>query len=264
MARVEREIDARGVAVFRSDSGLVGRRRLQGVYRADRGLLEDPPLDPRDREVLSRNQRLLVLAVQIGLLARPDLIEPDLVITDLPGHPRAVVDRNRLAGAQPDPSREERLCLTAGSEREGAGPLEEEVAALRKPDWEACEVHASLIALDLSEIGVERNGRTQAGCHAVIHIQAEIPREGRLIGVFGNVAPAHDRRRPRLETEPLGEILEAGQVPSEHGAPQSLVPSPSTPEDLLVPPTNRALEVDAPRIRGRVEVQRAEGDLNLG
>ena len=123
-----------------------------GVDRAEVGLLQDAPLDARNREVLGDELTVLV--------SRSDVEEADVLAAHLSGELRAEVDLlRRRVRAQTDPPAEEGLNLrtarAVAGEVEERRAVEEEVAALGKEEREARQVDLTLIDLGLREVGVD-------------------------------------------------------------------------------------------------------------
>src|SRR5690606_36825805 len=117
-----------------------------------------------------------------------------------------------------------------------------------------------LVALDLGEVGVEAHRRAQARRDAVVDVEAHLARVRRGVRLRRLGAPSRDRRGDGLQTDSLAHAGEPGELAGVDGAEEALSAAPSAPEDLLVPAPDRALEVDAPRVEVRFEVERAEGD----
>src|SRR6185503_20173196 len=75
------------------------------------------------------------------------------------------------------------------------------------------------------------------------------------------------RRRGRVRAEvdanPLAEAIEADDTAGRGHEREPLVARPPVPEALFVPAPHRPLEVDPPRGRIRIEVERPERNLDL-
>src|SRR5690606_21649245 len=152
--RGELEVHAGRVPLVRHDLRRSGRRGAPRVDRAEGRLLEDPPLEPRDREVLAGNLQGPVVGEE-RVSTGGDLVEADLVRARLPGVAASVADGDGTGLAQADPPRAEGHRAAALREREDARALEEEVTLLGEALREAGEVDLTLVALDLGEVGVE-------------------------------------------------------------------------------------------------------------
>src|SRR5690606_17760419 len=107
------------------------------------------------------------------------------------------------AAVQTDPPREERIWATPGCELEDARALQEEVPLLREAGGKAGQIHLTLIALDLREVGVEAERGAQARRDAVVEVEADVARVRRRVHVARLIPPRRDGRRPCLEPDPL-------------------------------------------------------------
>ncbi len=84
--------------------------------------------------------------------------------------------RDRLAeGVDTDASREEQIDGLRRAGGENAGILEEEWPLFWKKEWEAREVGALLVHLDLGEVGVVREVERQTRRDAELELAADIP-----------------------------------------------------------------------------------------
>ena len=187
----------------------------------------------------------------------------ELVPPGLAPEPARVVERDLFALEQPDPPAEVGVGPVARREAEYPRPLEEEIAPFWETKRETREVETPLIDLRLSEVGVHAHPRPQARCDVVVDVEADVAWVRGLVSLFRHIFPIRHRVGNRLESYPLRHSLEAGEPPCVYGLAEALVAPIPAPEDLLVFAADRALEVDPPAVRGRVEVQRAEGNLDL-
>src|SRR5688572_27569749 len=241
-----------------------------GIDRADVRLRQNPPLDPRDGEVL---------AGKALVLARAHVQDADVLRARLAGDLCAEIDPlGRTARAQPDLPTEERNhlvvlvpapaevepALAVAAEVEEGRAVEEEIASLGKKERKARQVDLTLVDFRLGEVGVDGEDGPQQRSEAV----EEIDSRAGVARDCGAAAPRRCLRREdpvRLDVEAvaLRHVADAGHQASVAHPAQPLVARPSHPEALLVLAPDRALKVDAPGVAVRVEVQRAERNLDL-
>ena len=253
-----REPDVAAHGVPRADR--VAIRIAPRVDASERGLRQEPP--PHS----AHGKRL---ADGADVVARADLEEPDVLASHLAREFRAVVDGLWCARrGQPDPAAEKRvhdeIATERTAEREVRRAVQEEIALLRKEQRVPREVHLALVDLRLGEIGVDREHAAQPRRRVVEDVHARF-------GIFRDAGIAAARRRLaggervgfHVEPVSLADVSNSGHEPGVRHSPQSLVARPPHPDAVLVLATNRALEVDAPLVAVRIEVQRAKGDFNL-
>ena len=242
--------------IGRIDTG--GATRVDG---ADGRLFEDAPFDPGHRELLpGEDSTVDIRGLEFGSahVEKSEFVPPGLA-----PEPARVVERDLFALEQPDPSAEVGVGPIARRETEDPRPLEEEIAPFGETKRETREVETPLIDLRLSEVGVHAHPRPQARCDVVVDVETDVAWVRGLVSLFRHIFPIRHRVGNRLESYPLRHSLEAGEPPCVYGLAEALVAPIPAPEDLLVFAADRALEVDPPAVRGRVEVQRAEGNLDL-
>ncbi len=240
------------------------------VQAADIRLPQYAPLETCHREIFSDHRRIVVVA-------RTDVQDPDVLGAHLAGHLRAEVNLlRRAARAQPDPPAEKRNDLVAAAAPAEVLPaaiadeikkrraIEEKIAALGEEEGITRQVHLALIHLDLCEIGVHGQVRANRGRRVVEKIDAGV-------GVPIEASPAQPRRLRRadqairldVEAAPLRHVLDAGDMTGVRHPLQPLIAGPAHPDTHLVLAMKGALDIEAPRVAVRIEVERAEGKLNL-
>jgi hypothetical protein len=253
--RREQEVRADRVARVEACVGRVAA----GIKRTNVRLPEHAVLAAQHEEVLAH---------RVFLASRSHVHRAYVVSAELAREFASGPDLLRHPLVQADAAREERQQrVVVGSralEVKESGAVEEKVALLGKKLRKALEVREPLIDLRLREVGVD----CQVGADARRWVVEDI---GADVHVVDRARAAAARRRVRsaqqvrLEVEPsrLGDVVEANQQTCVRQPVQPLVAQPAAPEALLVLAPHRALEVDPPRLGIRIEVERAEGDLDL-
>src|SRR5688572_30669898 len=235
--------------------------RVQG---ADVRLRHHTTLDAGDGEVLAR---------KAVIFAAAHVEQPHVLRADLPGHFRAVIDPlRRGVGAETDAPAEEWDHLVVGTaaavvvvaeivagEIEERGTVEKEVALLGEEQRVAREIGLPLIDFGLRKIGVDGQVGPQPRGRVVEEIDA-----GARIALHGlTAATGRGLRYERpigldVETVPLSYLPDAADEPGVRHPLEPLVPRPATPDTVFVFSLDRALEVDAPGVAVRVEVEGPE------
>src|SRR6185503_9061381 len=82
--------------------------------------------------------------------------------------------------------------------------------------------------------------------------------------VAGRFAVGSDEVWLDIDAVPLAHVADSLDAPGETETVDSLVPSPTAPENFFVLASDRALEVRAPGWSARIEVQRPKWYLHLG
>ena len=143
--------------------------------------------------------------------------------------------------------------------------IEEEIAALGKEQRKAGEVDLALIDLGLREVGVD--GEVGAHERAWGCRRDRCPPSRRRPSSSCRVrAMPRDVNRPyglMSSPRPCVTLRMPVTMPGVRHPAQPLVARPSRPDALLVLAPDGALKVDAPGVAVRIEVQRAERNLDL-
>jgi hypothetical protein len=228
---------------------------------------------PRDREVL---------ADKAVIVAGPHVEDADVLARKLAGRFRAEQDFLLVAAiAEADAAAEERVddqiraevrvvlaVVPAGArararEVEEGRAVEEEIAFLRIEQREARQVHLALVDLRLREVGIDRQVRAERRRRVVEEVNTCLAGSRRSFVARGRILRAAEDVRLDVEPVSLGDVGEAGHASGVGHPVEALVTRPARPDAVFVSARERARDVDAPRVAVRVEVERAERDLNL-
>ena len=200
--------------------------------------------------------------------------KPHVLAAHLPGDLRAEVDLLWGAvGAQPDTAAVERqdaitaaeVPLATGTRKVEEGrAVQKEIPALLKEQREAREVHLPLIDFGLGEVRIDREIGSQQWRRIVEEVEprARVEVRGRAASA-GRCLGCEEAVRLDVETAALRDVADAGHQAGVVHALKPLVARPAIPDRLLVLAPDRPLEVDAPGVVVRIEIERPEWNLDL-